>query len=110
MISSRVAPLARRIIATTSAFLLTRSSVAPFCARARRGALASLLCAGALALFLALGAPFFWLAGFFGEAFSGATCAPCSATAALSLASAFFMFLFILFCAGFAHDKSSLRL
>src|SRR5258706_15162942 len=39
MISASVAPLARFIMARTSAFLLLRSS-APFCARARRGALA----------------------------------------------------------------------
>jgi len=38
----------------------------------------------------------------------GATCAPCSATvAALSLVSAFVMWI-VLFCAGFAHDDSSL--
>ena len=37
-----------------------------------------------LALFWPLGAPFFELASFFEEAFSGATCAPCSATAANS--------------------------
>jgi hypothetical protein len=46
-----------------------------------------------------LGAPFFWLAAFFEAAFSGATCAPCSATAAVSVvlvASAFFMVVFIL--------------
>lgn len=39
-ISARVAPFARLIIAITSAFLLLRS-VAPLCARARRGALAA---------------------------------------------------------------------
>jgi hypothetical protein len=39
IISSRVAPFARFIIAITSAFLLLRDSVAPFCARARREAL-----------------------------------------------------------------------
>jgi hypothetical protein len=72
----------------------------------RRGALVSLAWAGlaflpalasffrlvALAPFLALGAPFFWLAPFFEEAFSGATCAPCSATVAafsVIVASAF---------------------
>jgi hypothetical protein len=36
-----------------------------------------------LAVFLALGAPFFWLAPFFEVAFSGATCAACAATAAV---------------------------
>ena len=35
-----------------------------------------------LAVFWPLGAPFFWLAPFFEGAFSGATCAPCSATVA----------------------------
>src|SRR5258708_9185536 len=39
MISASVAPLARFIIAMTSAFLLLRSSVVPVRARARRGAL-----------------------------------------------------------------------
>jgi hypothetical protein len=46
-----------------------------------------------------LGAPFFWLAAFFEAAFSGATCAPCSATAAVSVvlvASAFFMVFILL--------------
>jgi hypothetical protein len=46
-----------------------------------------------------LGAPFFWLAPFFEVAFSGATSAPCSALAAVSVvlvASAFFMVVFIL--------------
>jgi hypothetical protein len=48
----------------------------------------------ALGAFLPLGAPFFWVAPFFEEAFSGATCAPCSATAAafsLIVASTFVM-------------------
>jgi hypothetical protein len=47
-----------------------------------------------LAAFWPLGAPFFWVAPFFEEAFSGATCAPCSATVAafsVILASAFVM-------------------
>jgi hypothetical protein len=40
-----------------------------------------------LAVFLGLGAPFFWLAAFLAGAFSGATCAACAATvAALSVA------------------------
>jgi uncharacterized RDD family membrane protein YckC len=39
-ISASVAPLARFIMAITSAFLLWRASVAPFCALAPRGALA----------------------------------------------------------------------
>jgi hypothetical protein len=36
-----------------------------------------------LAVFLALGAPLFWLASFFSLAFSAATCAPSAATAAV---------------------------
>ena len=39
MIPASVTLLARFIIVITSAFLLLRYSVAPFCARARRGAL-----------------------------------------------------------------------
>jgi hypothetical protein len=39
-ISANVTPFARFIIAITSAFLLVRASVAPFCARARREVLA----------------------------------------------------------------------
>src|ERR1051325_8489405 len=108
MISASVAPFARCIIAIISAFLLLRASVARFCVPARR-ALPALLGSAAFALFLALGAPFVLVASLFEGAFSGATCAPCSATvAALSLASAFVM-LIILFCAGFAHDDSSLQ-
>jgi hypothetical protein len=63
-----------------------------------------------LAPSLALGAPFLWLAAFVEVAFSGATWAPCSVTAAaLSFVSAFVMVvLVILFCACFAHDDSSL--
>ncbi len=94
MISARVAPLARPIISMIFAPLLSA-----------RGALAAFLPAlpsffGVAALFLAtlavfwpLGAPFFWLAPFFDGAFSGATWAPCSATAAacvVSVASLFF--------------------
>jgi hypothetical protein len=36
VISANVTPLARFIIAITSAFLFERASLAPFCARARR--------------------------------------------------------------------------
>src|ERR1035438_832901 len=46
-------------------------------------------CAPRLALFLPLGELFFELAAFFAEAFSGATVALCSATAAVSVVSAF---------------------
>jgi len=88
MISARVAPLARPIMSMIFAPLLSA-----------RGALASFLRAGLaafldaffgavlalapLAVFWLLGAPFFWVAPFFEGAFSGATCAPCSATAAV---------------------------
>jgi hypothetical protein len=44
------------------------------------------------AAFWPLGAPFFWVVPLFEEAFSGATCAPCSATVAafsVIVASAF---------------------
>jgi hypothetical protein len=86
-ISARVAPLARFIIAITSALLLVRSAGSSFGARPRR-ALAPFLGAAAFALFLALGAPFFWPAPFFEGTYSGATCAPWSATvAALSFVS-----------------------
>src|SRR6266567_9540863 len=85
-ISAKVAPLGRPISSRIFAPLLSA-----------RGVLASLAWAGlaflpalasffgaALALPLApfwpLGAPFFGLVPFFEETFSGATCAPCSAT------------------------------
>ena len=68
------------------AFLLVAFSLACFLG-------AALACLVAFfAPLLALGALFFWLAAFFEVAFSGATCAPCSATAAVSVglvASAF---------------------
>src|ERR1700689_3893965 len=102
MISARVAPLARPIMSMIFAPLLSA-----------RGALASFLRAGLaafldaffgaalalapLAVFWPLGAPFFWVAPFFEGAFSGATCAPCSATAAalvVSVGSWFFMVVF----------------
>jgi hypothetical protein len=58
-----------------------------------------------LAVFWALGAPFFWLAAFLAGAFSGATCAPYAATvAALSVVSAVVICMDILFCAWLAHD------
>src|SRR5208283_3987178 len=64
-----------------------------------------------LAVFWPLGAAFFECACFFDEAFSGATCAPLSATAAVisvSVASEFVMFVVLsAFCAS-AHDDSSL--
>jgi hypothetical protein len=58
-----------------------------------------------------LGAPFFWLAAFLSGAFSGATCAPCAATAAglsVALVSVVVTCAGILLCAWFAHEDSSL--
>ena len=82
MISARVAPLARRIMSRIFAPLLSARGAVALAARSGFAAfllaLASFLGAAALALFLALGAPFFWLAPFFEGAFSGATFAPCS--------------------------------
>ncbi len=125
MISASVAPLARAIISRIFAPLLSARGAAalggrtwrPSCwpsrlpwlpSSARRPWLCP--CLAPLAVFLALGAPFFWLAAFLAGAFSGATCAPCAATAAAlsALVSAFVMCVGILFCACFAHDDSSL--
>src|ERR1035438_9753856 len=85
-ISASVAPLVRAIISRIFAPLLSaRGAVAflaPVCLAAFLLAfvlaLAALFGAGALALaplavFLALGAPFFWLAALLARAFSGAT-------------------------------------
>ena len=64
------------------------------------GLAAFFLEAGALAVFLALGAPFFWVAPFFPAGFAGATCALWVATlAAVSLVSEFVMVIRISFCA-----------
>src|ERR1039458_1211294 len=91
MISARVAPLARPIISRILALLLSARGMGACFARA---GLDAFLLAGAdffgaaalalppLAVFWLLGAPFFWLAPFFEDPFSGATVAPCSATAA----------------------------
>ncbi len=79
IISARVTPFARFIIAMTSAFLLVRSA-AGF--GAFLAGLAGFIGFAALAAFLAFGALFFELAPFFEEGFSGATGAPCSATEA----------------------------
>src|ERR1035438_10199612 len=93
MISPSVAPLARAIMSRIFAPLLSargaealRSDLAA-CLLAFADALAAFLGVPALvlpplAVFLALGAPFFWLAAFFEGAFSGATFASCAATAA----------------------------
>lgn len=81
MSSARVAPLGRWIRAKILAVLLSARGAA-----ALRAGFAAFFGVAALAVFLAflveLGAPFFRLAPFFEEAFSGATYAPCSATAA----------------------------
>src|SRR6266849_11010445 len=103
MISARVAPLARPIMSMIFAPLLSARGALAFSAGAGLAgflpALASFFGAAAFALaplaaVWPLGAPFFWLAPFFEGAFSGATCAPCSATVAafsVIVASAFVM-------------------
>jgi ascorbate-specific PTS system EIIC-type component UlaA len=62
--------------------------------------------------FLGLGGLFFRVAAFVPGAFSGATCAPCAATAAglsaVLVSAAVVMCLTIFFCACFVHDNSSL--
>src|SRR5713101_8231990 len=78
MISARVAPLARPIISMIFAPLLSARGALVFFA----GTGLPALVLAPLAVFWPLGAPFFWLAPFFEEVFSGATWAPCSATAA----------------------------
>src|ERR1019366_6453022 len=105
MISARVAPFARAIISRILALLLSaRGAVALACAglAAFLLALASFLRVASLTLFLTLGVPFFWLAPFFEEVFSGAPCAPCAATvAAVSLVFAFVMVVWLPFLAPF---------
>src|ERR1017187_5757009 len=106
-ISASVAPLGRRRRSRTIAFFEnSRGTAASFTLGAFLLATFSLACffgatlaclAAFFAPLLSLGAPFFWLAAFFATAFSGATCAPCSATAADSVVlvvSAFFMVVF----------------
>src|SRR2546429_490736 len=101
IISASVAPLARPIISRIFAPLLSARGAAAF-ARAGLPAFSFLpplvglpgavAFVALLAVLWALDAPFFWLTPFFEGAFSGATLAPCSATAAaLSFASAFVM-------------------
>ena len=100
MISARLAPFGRPISSRIFAPLLSAHGVLASLAWA--GLVAFLVAfasffgaeAGALTLaaFWLLGAPFFWVAPFFEEVFSGATCAPCSATVAafsVIVASAF---------------------
>src|SRR5580692_402393 len=89
MISASVAPLARAIMSRIFAPLLSARGAVAFllsfapalAAFLGVAALALAPCLAPLAVFLALGAPFFWLAAFLAGAFSGATCAPCAATA-----------------------------
>src|ERR1035437_8022320 len=107
MISASVAPFFRWSMATTWAVLVpSRGPALSGAFAAFLGALAVFLAVvgflGAaalapLALFWLLGATFFGLAAFFEGACSGATGAPCSATAAVSvvLDSAFFMVLIL---------------
>src|SRR5580704_14782202 len=75
MISARVAPLARPIISRIFAPLLSargaaalRSGLAAFLPALAPFFGATALALAPLAVFLALGTPFFWLAGFFEEA------------------------------------------
>src|SRR5450755_1298299 len=101
-ISAIVAPLGRRRRSRTMLFFensrgtLASFTLAAFLAAGFAAALGAFLPVGLafLAAFLTLGAPPFLLAPFFEGAFSGATGALCSATAAVSVvlvASAFFM-------------------
>src|SRR6266853_937520 len=101
MISARVAPLARPIISRIFAPLLSARGALALLAGAVD--LAAFLPAFAaffgeaalalarLAVFWPLGAPFFRMAAFFERVFSGATCAPPSATVAAVLVSSVFM-------------------
>src|ERR1035437_8804726 len=108
-ISAIVAPLGRRRRSRTMAFFEnSRGTLDSFTLAAFLLMTFSLACFFGATLaclteffapLLALGAFFFWLAAFFEAAFSGATGAPCSATAAVSVvlvASAFFMVVLIL--------------
>jgi hypothetical protein len=111
MISARVAPLAHPIMSRIFAPLLSARGAAAL----RSGlwaflpAVAPFLGAAALALFLALGAPFFRLVPLFEDAFSGATVAPGSATTAVSVASAFVMVVLLPFSLRSGAPDSSLR-
>src|SRR5271167_3940461 len=98
MISARVAPLARAIMSRIFAPLLSargaadlRSGLAAFFAALAAFFGAAALALAPLAVCWPLSAPFFWVAAFFEAAFAGATGAPCPATAAVSVASWFFM-------------------
>src|SRR5215472_16544677 len=87
MISARVAPLARSISERIFAPLLSARVVVALAASRLADFLPALasffgFVFALLAVFWPLGTPFLWLPCFFEEAFSGATCAPCSATLA----------------------------
>src|ERR1039458_4621135 len=87
IISTSVAPFFRCSMATTRAVLLpsrgpSAFGLAAFLAGAIFGLAAAALGFPPLARFWLVGAPFLGLAPFFEEPFSGATCAPCVATAA----------------------------
>src|SRR6202167_3904538 len=112
MISARVAPLARPIISMIFAPLLSARGALAFFLRAGLAAFLDVffgagLALAPLAVFWPLGAPFFWLAPFFEGSFSGATCAPCSATAAAWLVSVALVFFLVLnLCCSFAFPVS----
>jgi hypothetical protein len=108
-ISAKVAPLGRRRSSRIVAFLdPSRASIGAgeaFLLVGRTGffaawaGLAAFFGAVCLARLLAFGSPFFRLAALFAAAFSGATWAPCSATAAvlvLVVASVFVIVVVIL--------------
>src|SRR5688572_19543515 len=101
MISVRVAPLARAIIPKIFAPLLSARGALAFLAAGLAAFFAVLapffgaaLVLPSLAAFWPLGAPFLWVAPFLGDAFSGA---PCSATLAAVVVSAFVMLVSVPF-------------
>src|SRR6202789_2040521 len=103
MISARVAPLARAIMSRIFAPLLSargaadlRSGLAAFFAALAAFFGAAALALAPLAVCWPLGAPFFWVAAFFDDAFSGATGAPCSATAAACVVSVAWLFFMVI--------------
>src|SRR5580698_10385011 len=102
MISARVAPLARAIMSRIFAPLLSargavalRSGLAAFFAALATFFGAAALALAPLAVSWPLGAPFFCVAAFFGDAFSGATGAPSSATAAAWVVSVSWLFFMV---------------
>src|SRR5437762_6300360 len=123
MISVRVAPLGRLIMARIFAPLLSARGVLALAALRLPAFLLVLadflggvgLALPPLAFFWPLGAPVFRVACFFEEACSGATVAPCSATFAAVLASALvilvspYPFLRLVWRCFFGCDSSSTR-